>query len=107
YAHPKEARDFYAPDTEPSVDATFPVLDISGLSDYGRPHPMSLKTKAPGFAPNGTGSAGGAFIGKDLRAAYVPGTWLNGANQTVGLVQFDGFYASDITSYEASAGLTN
>ncbi len=37
YQHPTEARDFYAPDTEPTVDAALPVADIQGLSDYAKP----------------------------------------------------------------------
>ncbi|HEV2692005.1 MAG TPA: protease pro-enzyme activation domain-containing protein, partial [Verrucomicrobiae bacterium] len=38
YRHPTEARDFFAPDAEPTVDAALPVLDVSGLNDYARPH---------------------------------------------------------------------
>ncbi len=40
-------------------------------------------------------------MGDDFRAAYVPGTSLTGAGQTVGLLQFDGFYPSDIAAYES------
>ena len=34
YKHPVEARDFFAPDTEPTVEEGVPVLDISGLNNY-------------------------------------------------------------------------
>jgi hypothetical protein len=34
YSHPTQERDFYAPDTEPSVDASLPISDISGLNNY-------------------------------------------------------------------------
>ena len=44
-------------------------------------------------------------MGSDFRAAYVPGVSLTGTGQIVGLVEFDGYYASDITSYETQAGL--
>ncbi|HZQ47205.1 MAG TPA: proprotein convertase P-domain-containing protein, partial [Verrucomicrobiae bacterium] len=47
------------------------------------------------------------YIGSDFRAAYVPGTVLTGAGQTVGLFQFDGYLQSDILAYEALAGLPN
>jgi uncharacterized repeat protein (TIGR01451 family) len=108
YPHPTEAREFYAPDTEPAVDAALPILDVSGLSDYPRPRSMNLKKKTQQVGePNSTGSANGAFLGNDFRAAYVPGTSLTGSNQVVGLLQFDGFYASDITAYETQAGLPN
>ncbi len=34
-----------------------------------------------------------------------PGVTLNGAGQTVGLLQFDGYYSNDIATYESQAGL--
>jgi subtilase family serine protease len=45
YPHPNEARDFYAPDMEPTVDVALPVADVQGLSDYSKPHPR-LRTQA-------------------------------------------------------------
>ena len=44
-------------------------------------------------------------MGKDFRAAYVPDSSLDGSGQIVGLLQFDGYTASDITYYESNAGL--
>ena len=44
-------------------------------------------------------------MGKDFRAAYIPDTLLNGSGQVVGLLQYDGYTASDITYYESVAGL--
>ncbi len=113
YSHPKESRTFYAPDAEPSLDLDMPVLHISGLDNYIVPRPMNLKAASTNDAsqakPAGTGSgSGGTFLGNDFRAAYVPGVSLTGIGQTVGLLEFDsGFYASDITAYEALAGLPN
>jgi len=155
YRHPTEARDFYAPDAEPRVDAALPVADIQGLSDYWRPHPRLVvhpgvvgkvgrtrqlvgwsagletcdtadlevrDTKTPptssgraarlepavrsrelskfGSAPDGSGS----YFGDDFRNAYVPGTTLTGAGQSVGLLEFDGFYTNDIAAYAVAAG---
>ena len=111
YSHPKEARTFYAPDAEPSLDLDIPVLHISGLDNYVVPRPMNLKAASSNNVsnakPDGTGSgSGGTFLGNDFRAAYVPGRfahwrWANGL-----ACWFDsGFYASDITAYETLAGL--
>ena len=109
YRHPTEARDFYAPDAEPAVDAQLPVLDVSGLNNYVLPHPKSLRldpaTAAPSAAPKSGSGPGGAYIGNDFRAAYLPGVTLTGSGQMVGLAQFDGFYAGDISAYETAAGL--
>jgi len=46
-------------------------------------------------------------MGNDVRAAYIPGSPLTGAGQTVGLLEFDGYSAHDITNYEYRAGLPN
>ena len=106
YPHPTEARQFFATDTEPTVDTDLPVVDIEGLSDFSRPHPklkkMDLAHLVPkdGSAPDGSGS----YFGNDFRAAYVPGTTLTGAGQSVGLLEFEGFYAADIANYAAAAG---
>jgi len=111
YQHPKDARTFYAPDTEPSIDLNVPILHISGLDNYSPPHPAGLKKNirdGANLTPAGTGSGtGGAYLGKDFRAAYVPGVALDGTGQKVGLLEFDGYYAADITSYEQQAGLAN
>src|SRR5437879_9488506 len=34
YQHPTEARTFFAPNIEPSLDSTLQVIDISGLDNY-------------------------------------------------------------------------
>jgi subtilase family serine protease len=109
YRHPTEARDFFAPDVEPTVDATLPVVDIQGLSDFSRPHPRLHRIDAAtaanaipknGSAPNGSGN----YFGNDFRNAYAPGVTLTGTGQMVGLLEFDGFYSSDITAYATAAG---
>jgi uncharacterized repeat protein (TIGR01451 family) len=121
YHHPTENRDFFAPDTEPSVPSALPVQDISGLDNYRRPHPnYKLKPEnvpsnattglqGKNAAPNATTGSGpaGNYIGNDFRNAYVPGTSLDGSGQTIALVQFDGYLAGDIAEYESLAGRPN
>lgn len=148
YRHPTENRDFYAPDTEPSLDLDIPVLHISGLDNYSLPRPR-LQTVRPAVnssnpdnspapdgatpveiasptvssgvpmspsqpagesggwsaLPNAGSGASGSYMGADFRAAYAPGVSLNGSGQSVGLLQFDGYTAADITYYESKAGL--
>ncbi len=98
---------FYAPDREPSLDLDVKVLAISGLDNFQLPRPMGLKTRSVSQAMSyatGSGPAG-LFIGGDFRAAYAPGVTLTGAGQIVGLLEFDGFYASDEKANFAAAGL--
>ena len=106
YQHPTEARTFYAPDVEPSISTEIPILDISGLSDFSRPTPR-FKILPAQSQPNSGSGPGGTYMGNDFRAAYVPGSSLNGSGQTVGLLQFDGYTASDIAYYESLAGLAS
>jgi subtilase family serine protease len=110
YQHPTQARTFYAPDREPSIDFAGPVLHISGLDNYILPHPLLHPMPATGTT-NATGNAGsgpfGTFMGHDFRAAYAPGVALTGAGQAVGLFELDGYYTTDITAYEASNGLAS
>jgi uncharacterized repeat protein (TIGR03803 family) len=110
YQHPRESRTFHAPDVEPSLELGVRVLHVSGLDDFNRPHPLSHKMPvdhARGRRPLAGSAAGGGFIGNDFRAAYAPGVALTGAGQSVALVEFDGYYAKDITDYERLAGLPN
>ena len=108
YRHPSENRTFYAPDGEPSVDAGLPVADIWGLSDYPRPRPLNTGPRPAGLtvSPSSGSGPSGSLRGSDFRNAYVAGaTNLTGLGQTIGLFQADGFYASDITTYESQTGL--
>jgi len=108
YQHPREARQFYAPDTDPTVDLAVPLIEVSGLDNYEIPHP-NLHMKPAGLGNKvtpGTGSgSGGSYGGGDFRAAYAPGVTLTGTGQSVAMLEFDGYYASDINSYESEFGL--
>ena len=112
YPHPTEARTFFAPDIEPSLDSAVPVLCISGLNDYIIPHakhrvltPKEM-TALPRDGSYNTGS-GTLFMGYDFRHAFASDTSLTGSGQVVGLQEFDGYTPADITAYETTAGLPN
>jgi len=111
YQHPTENRQFYAPDVEPSVESNIHILGISGLNNYTLPRPLLHKADSSNQSLNATPASGsgpgGNYMGNDFRAAYVPDVTLNGAGQVVGLLEFDGYYPSDITAYENSNGLPN
>ncbi len=104
YRHPTEARQFYAPDVEPSVEAGLAVQGISGLDNYALPRPLLHKgslSAAP--HPLGGSGTGGSYMGKDFRNAYVPEVSLDGSGQMLGLAEFESYVASDITAYEDTA----
>ncbi len=107
YPHPTEKRNFYAPDVEPSLDLNVPVLAVAGLTDYLIPHPASVHVRRLNQRPNLTpqaGSRSGMYIGQDFRGAYMQGVTNTGTGQSVGLVEFDSYYASDISSYLNTPG---
>jgi hypothetical protein len=111
HRHPREARDFFAPDTEPTVDLIAPMLQVSGLNNYSIRRPKFQRVPAAVTANEitprlGTGPTN-TYIGKDFRNAYIPGmTNLTGAGQSVGLLQFDTYYTNDIARYCATGGIT-
>ena len=121
YQHPTEGRTFFAPDSEPSVSSSLPILEISGLNNYNRPHHHYHLRPGATNAPAATASAAGVsasvsklgsgpvgtYMGNDLRTAYVPGAPQTGAGQNVALVEFDGYLRSDIQEYEGLNGLPN
>lgn len=99
YRHPTEQRSFLAPDREPTLDLSVPVLHVTGLDDFDLPTPRLIASGA-GAPRGGTGSGpGGNFIGSDMRAAYYGGTTLIGAGQSVGLMELEGYIPSDIPLY--------
>ncbi len=106
YHHPTENREFYAPDVEPSVDASLSALYIQGLDNFFIPRPSSLTEYKPGVEPNTGSGTNGLYLGTDFRNAYAPGVSLNGAGQVVGLVEFDGYTPSDISKYQNLAGIS-
>jgi subtilase family serine protease len=111
YQHPTEARTFFAPDVEPSLDLAVPILHISGLDSYIIPHRIKQNPVAAAEAPHGNGGAqggsgsGGSFKAQDLRTAYVPGVTLTGIGQSVGLLEYAGYYTDLIQDYLAANGL--
>jgi len=111
YPHPTEARTFYAPDTEPTIDLTAPVLHISGLDNFIIPRPASLRptplANRTNALPLGGSGPAGAYRGNDFRGAYARSVSLTGTNQMVGLFELDSFYQSDITSYATLSGIRN
>ncbi len=122
YQHPTQAREFFAPDKEPSFSSTLPILEINGLNNYNLMESRAkllreVTASSSGIQPRGTQPAGaspaigsgpqGGYQGADFRNAYVPGVTSLGEGQNVALVQFDGFFASDIAAYEAGIGLTS
>ena len=104
YRHPTEARLFYAPDVEPSVALNARLAHISGLDNYARPHPRHQRavSRIAKANPGGSGP-GGQIWGNDYRSAYVPGATLTGAGQSMGFLEFETYYAADLTNYVTTA----
>ncbi|MGA2787380.1 MAG: protease pro-enzyme activation domain-containing protein [Verrucomicrobiota bacterium] len=110
YRHPTEARNFFAPDTEPSLPANLRVTGIEGLSDYSLPRRADRRVSAAKARPlsfNGSGPHH-EYAGNDFRNAYVPGvTNLDGTGQTVALLEYSDYYKVDVTNYENIVGALN
>ena len=113
YRHPREARDFFAPDSAPSVDLNLPILHVSGLDNFLIPRPAILQKRllkqneSARVSPASGSGIAGLYAGNDFRTAYAPGVALNGAGQSVALFELEGYYTNDIISYENQTGLPN
>jgi len=105
YQHPTEKRTFFSPDREPSLNLSVPVSAIAGMDSYSLPRPLSsrLPSGAQPLAVNGSGP-GGSYLGSDMRAAYYGGSTLTGLGQTVGLLEFGGYFLSDVNLTFSNAG---
>jgi kumamolisin len=115
----RDGSEFYAPDRQPVADVTLPLADVSGLDNWARKRPRSRPRPRAGHAGAGpqrhNGSGGdatwlswlgetGFFQGWDFRQAYFPDApaSLQGAGQSIGLIEYQGFWLSDISAYCAA-----
>ena len=116
YQHPTEHRTFFAPDRDPSLNLSVPIVHVSGLDNYALKRPNLVKEKAVKRSANAAGQVKAQnltgsgpeqnYMGNDFKAAYMPGVSLTGSNQTVGLLEFDTYYPSDLSYYEHLTGLS-
>jgi subtilase family serine protease len=107
YRHPSEGRIFYSADREPApAGLSVPLLQITGMSNYVLPHPMLAHGTT---AANATGSGpSGQYLPSDMRAAYYGKKGpLTGSGQTIGILSFDGYLASDVRLYYSKTGMTS
>ena len=95
----------YAPTNEPSVPTALQgaILNIGGLDDVAHYQPRT----APATGSHGSGPAGG-YTPSELRTAYDLNSLIasnNGAGQTVGIFELDGYNATDINTYLSNYNL--
>jgi hypothetical protein len=106
YQHPTESRTYFAPSVVPTVDSGLPILGVSGLTNFTRPHSM-LQHAPAGVHSNQTGSGpGGQFYGSDFRAAYYGTGPLTGAGQATALIEFGQWNVADVQAYFTAVGQT-
>ena len=118
YQHPTEARTFYSPDREPTLDLPFSLWHISGLDNYSIPRALHISRdeyaqahgidaeKVVSHATTGSGPSA-SFLGSDMRAAYYGSGPLTGAGQNLGLLEYYGTDLADLTTYFKNVGQTN
>lgn len=110
FQHPTENRTYFSPDRPPVPRRSIPIAGISGLDSLSPPrpasvHPHPLREVGP-IGPQFGSDPSGYYIGSDFRNAYAPGVQLNGSGQRVALVEFDGYYPTDISRYLNRAKLS-
>ncbi len=105
YYRPNSSEEFYAPSTEPQIPASIPISCIGGLSNYRKSFPYIRRAVSGNW--NGSEPGSGAYLAQDIRNAYIPNVALEGAGETVGLLEESGVYTQDIQNYESRCGLPN
>jgi kumamolisin len=117
YKHPKEDRNFFSPDQEPTTDLAFSLWHVSGLENYSIPHPLMVSKSAyaaamgidanqvVSHATTGSGPSA-SFLGSDMRAAYYGSGSLTGAGQNLGLLEYYGTNLADLQTYYTNAKQT-
>ncbi len=128
-------RDFRAPDREPTISLSIPVLSVSGL-DTSNPKVNHYK-KDPNATPPLAGAVNGrstrgvtatgitatggtavkpmitgsgpsnTYLPSDMRAAYYGSGPLTGAGQTVAIFSYDGYIASDLPLWHSTTSTTS
>jgi len=110
FRHPSESRAFFAPDREPTISLSVPVLQFTGLDNFTLPKPMLKRgdaTSTLGPVPHAGGSGPqGEFLPSDMRAVYYGSGPLTGAGQTVGVFSFEGYNTEDVGLYYTLTGET-
>ena len=107
YRHPREPREFFAPDSAPTVPPHVHAVGVEGLSDYYLPRPLVQSARPQGVAPMSGSGPSGWLAGNDLRHAYAPGSPLTGTGQSIGLFEFSDYFKVDVTNYENTVGISN
>lgn len=101
---------YFFPDRPPKPAKPIPLLEVVGLDNFSTPRPAGMHlapAKEARMTPRALGSdPTGLYIGADFRSAYAPGTVLTGLGESIALVEFDGYYTNDISSYLTRAHLT-
>lgn len=97
---------------EPAVDANVAglIYGIVGLNNFATPHQHIAMFKRDGAGqgnPAGSGPNGG-LMGTDVKTAYsLNGISQTGEGQVIGVAEFDGYTASDISTYAQQNGTSN
>ena len=104
-------RDFFSNDAQPSLPASIApfVVGVFGLENHSQFHHHTVRKslQSPKSAPGG-GPAGG-HTPAELKAAYdvspLATQGVNGAGQSLGLFEVDGFQQTNITTYDTHYSL--
>lgn len=101
YSRPDNHREFFAPDSEPTVEEDVPLGGVGGLDSFEPRSPsLSRNTQASqGVYPLSGSGPGGSYYGNDFYFTHIYPAREMGTGQYVATVQFDDYYLSDLQAY--------
>ena len=98
----------FAPNSEPSIALSVPILKISGLDNFNPPQRRMKYNDGTEPVANATGSGpSGNFLPSDMRAAYYGSGPLTGAGQTIAVFSFDGYRRDDVSLFYSLLHIAN
>lgn len=106
YNYKQGSRQYYANESAPTLpsDVANMVAGVSGLDNHAVRHTYATKRNSSPRRHQPDQTAGG-FEPSQLQSAYDTGSLGDGSGQSVALWEFDGYQASNISSYDSEFGI--
>lgn len=97
YRDRQDKRNFYAPDREPSLSLSTPVLAVAGLSNVSLPRPMM----SGGFQSGGSTPVYYPYM---MRTTYYGNGNLTGTGQCIGIGELQGYNIQEVVNTLQASG---
>ncbi|MDR3607184.1 MAG: S53 family peptidase [Oligoflexia bacterium] len=96
---------YFAPSKELTLPSELPIQAVHGLQNITRFKSYAVPKIASASPIASSNASQSGLAPSDIRTAYQVPSNVNGAGQTLAVMELDGYTASDVTTYESNYGL--